>query len=753
MSADPAAPPPRSSARRDLAWLFAIAAVGFVLRVVAVIQYQGSHPNAASVVIDEKSYDRWARAIAAGDWLGKDVFFQEPLYSYALGALYSVTGPSLLAARISQCVLWAVAIVLVGLLARHLFGRVAGFVAAGLVALYGPGLLFPSLILKENLFLAVLAALALVLVRSRNSSGKRAWIAIGVLGGLGALLRGNVLVLLPVLAAWPLVRRWSRRERALPALADVAAFIAGVALVLVPVAWRNAHVGGVFVLTTSGAGTNVYGGNNLENPYGRATEFSFVRGIPEHEAGDWAREAERRSGRELDPREVSSFWMSEAFRSMRENPFEHADILWNKLRLTLGSYEVPDNHMLDWDARYVAIARAPWPDFGVTGTLGLAGMLTWALLVVARRRPIVPCAGGATEIAVLFALYLGTIVLTVTSDRARLPLLVMLAPFAGFTLVQGIAWIRARRRIEMIVLACSLVVAALFAYVPALPASDRAEDFDERDFNLAVQWLDDAERADEGRRLVDALLAKHPRTARVRLLAATYDQRRAARLLGEESEISRSAGRAQLEDVLRRAREIADETRVFPRERFRAEALAAWCALELGDWAEAETRFGRARAFDSDAADLRSGEARARLGRASAEFEEARTLLAATGADRERGEALLENALDRLQLVAQDRDVEPALRAAARRAAGWIQFGLDRLPNAERHFRAARELADDEDARVGLALVLAARATSLAAGPEQDLVLREARSIADLLHAETRRARGVDEALAAVRGR
>lgn len=753
MSADPAGTAPRSSARRDIAWLFAIAALGLVLRVVAVFQYQASHPNAASVVIDEKSYDSWARAIAAGDWIGKEVFFQEPLYSYALGALYAVTGPSLLAARVAHCVLWAIAIVLIGLLARHLFGRVAGFVAAGLVALHGPGLIFPSLILKENLFLAVLAALALVLVRSRNSAGKRAWIAIGVLAGLGALLRGNMLVLLPALAAWPLVRRWSQRERVVPAVAQVAAFVLGVALVLVPVAWRNAHVGGVFVLTTSGAGTNVYGGNNLENPYGRATEFSFVRGIPEHEAGDWAREAERRSGSELDPREVSSFWMSTALRSMREHPFEHAHILWNKLRLTLGRYEVPDNHMLDWDARYVVIAHAPWPDFGVTGTLGLAGILAWTVLLVVRRRPVAACAGGASEIAVFFALYLGTIVLTVTSDRARLPLLVMLAPFAGFTLVQGYAWIRARRRVEIIVLASALVVASLFAYVPALPATDRAEDFDERDFNLAVQWLDDAEHTDQGRRLADELLAKHPQTARVRLLAATYDQRRAARLLSEASEIARSAGRAQLEDVLRRAREIADETRVFPRERFRADALAAWCALELEDWTEAETRFGRARAFDGDAADLRSGEARSRLGRAAAEFEEARTLLAATGSDRERGEGLLESALDRLQVVAQDRDVDASDRAAARRAAGWIQFGLGRIPNAERHFRAARELADDADARVGLTLVLAARATDLAVGPDQESVLREARSIAELIDVETRRVRGVDDALAAVPGR
>ena len=36
-----------------------------------------------------------ARAIAGGDWMGREVFFQEPLYPYALGSLYAVVGESL----------------------------------------------------------------------------------------------------------------------------------------------------------------------------------------------------------------------------------------------------------------------------------------------------------------------------------------------------------------------------------------------------------------------------------------------------------------------------------------------------------------------------------------------------------------------------------------------------------------------------------------------------------------------------------
>ena len=46
--------------------------------------------------------------------------------------------------------------------------------------------------------------------------------------------------------------------------------------------------------------------------------------------------------------EVSSFWMRETLASLRADPLMHLSILWNKLRLSLGSYEVPDNHHIGW---------------------------------------------------------------------------------------------------------------------------------------------------------------------------------------------------------------------------------------------------------------------------------------------------------------------------------------------------------------------------------------------------------------------
>ena len=219
--------------RLDYAWLFALALVAVLLRLVALSSYEAAHPMAATPVIDEASYDQWARRIAAGDWLGgREVWFQEPLYPYALALVYKFVGDSLHVARVAQCVLWGLATLAVGATTRRLFGRTAAFVAAGMVALHGAGMVFPALLLKENLFLPILAATAWLLVATRSAQGARAaalWWLLGASVGAGALLRGNMLVLAPLFAAWPIARALLERRRGFACVAQAACVVLGVA--------------------------------------------------------------------------------------------------------------------------------------------------------------------------------------------------------------------------------------------------------------------------------------------------------------------------------------------------------------------------------------------------------------------------------------------------------------------------------------------------------------------------------------------
>ncbi len=606
------------------AMLLSVFALAFGLRWVAVTQFEESHPLADTPVIDEASYENWALEIARGDWLGEEVFFQEPLYPYALGVAYACLGtdpPARGAVRRGQVALGALTAALVALLGFRLAGRgrrglLAGGLAGGLLAVHGPAVLMACLLLKPNLFLPILAVLLLGLARGPGARVERSrWLGVGVAAGLGALLRGNLLVMLPWIALWPVaLRLLAERSGWAKGAGESAAVVCGIAFCLLPVFVRNYAVGGEFALSTSGAGTNFYGGNNAENPYGRATEFSFIRGIPEHEAGDWRAEAERRMGRTLSGTEVSRFWMGEVWKSVAANPGLHLRILWNKLRLTLGTYEVPDNHGYDWSRRYVPLL-GKLPGFAWIGAAGLAGLLAFLIHLgggsSGGERPI-PIA-ARRSLAVFFVLYLGTIVLTVTSMRARLPLAVLLAPAASLWTIRVVRAAVGGGR-GLIPLVAFLGVGAAAVLTPVYSPAELEQDLAKRDFNLAVHLGSEPGGQEAALEIIRRLDEQQPNSSRVLVFRAELEARGALDAIYDEDPVRQLAARETVTSALRTLRDVAKRPELSPRERYRANAVGGFLQLELGNLEPARNLLRTALEFDPDAADLL--EALARIERA-----------------------------------------------------------------------------------------------------------------------------------------
>ena len=577
------------------------------LRGWAVHEYTHAHPLSDAPTIDEASYDAWAINVASGDWMGEEVFFQEPLYPYFLGGVYAVFGRDLFIVRLFQAALGVLTCWLVAQLGRRMAGDWAGVLAALLFACLPSAVLLPCLLLKPNLHLPLFCACALLLTRP-GIGGFRRWFAIGLVGSLCALLRGNSLALLAVFFVWSILPR----PLGLPSFVRCGSFILGLGLVLGPVAWRNHEVGGVWALTTSGAGTNLYGGNNLRNPKGVATELPWVRGVPEHEAGDWRREAERRTGEELDPGEVSRYWLAETARSVAQDPVAHAGILWNKLRATLGFYAVPDNHLLTWDARYVTALRLPFPGFGILAAMGLAGCIA-GLLMRGRREALFQSEEAGMRTVLLLGLYLATIVLTVTSMRARMPLTVLLAPLAG-------AWVLSvyrGPRIKPVLLACAI---GAFVAWPVFSAEERTQDLAERDYNLVVHQLRAGSPTDETRALVEGLVTAHPNTSRFRILGAELGFAEALELRAEGEELLAAMKEEAALEVLWGL--TALET-LSSRNLMLAHRLAGHIHSTREDWVPAEESFRSAREFDPEGVDLAVAHAQALIGRVEQESDEA----------------------------------------------------------------------------------------------------------------------------------
>src|SRR5205814_8305136 len=117
----------------------------------------------ASLIGDGKQYDLWAQQIAAGQWIGTEVFYQTPLYPYFLAISFEIAGHSLITVRLVQIFLGASSCALLGLAARRLFGDRAGWAAAGLLALYPPAIFFDGLIQKSALDLFLMTVILFTL--------------------------------------------------------------------------------------------------------------------------------------------------------------------------------------------------------------------------------------------------------------------------------------------------------------------------------------------------------------------------------------------------------------------------------------------------------------------------------------------------------------------------------------------------------------------------------------------------------------
>jgi len=377
-----------------------IFAVALTLRLIHIWQIRRS-PFFDVLLGDARGYDAWAQRIAAGDWIGRDVFYQAPLYPYFLGMIYSIAGRSLVIVRIAQAVIGSCSCVLVAAAARRLFSVRAGLVAGLMLAVYAPAIFFDAL-LQKSVLDVFFVSLALWLI-----AGNPRWLALGLAVGGLTLTRENALVFIPVILAWA-VLRFGLRPAGLFAL--------GVILVLLPVTVRNSIVGGGFYLTTSQFGPNFYIGNHT-GADGTYQSLRYGRGDPEYERQDATDLAQQALHRTLTPAEVSRFWMDSAFAFIKSDPGAWLKLTARKIALLFNATEMIDteDQATYAESSSVLALLGPITHFGVLVPLAVLGILaTWT---------------DRSRLGILYALliaYCGSVVLFYVVARYRYPLVPML---------------------------------------------------------------------------------------------------------------------------------------------------------------------------------------------------------------------------------------------------------------------------------------------------------------------------------------
>lgn len=396
----------------------AIFLVSLTVRLVHLLQIRRA-PFFALRMGDAESYHAWAQRIASGDWVGTDVFYQAPLYPYLLGLVYTLLGDAPMTVRLFQAVIGSLACVLLAYAAWRLFSKAAGIAAGLMLAFYAPAIFFDGLVQKSVLDGFLLCLTLALLARVMTQPARPvSWLWIGVAVGGLALSRENALVLAAAMLVWLFRRRpLLSTERLIP----VAWLLAGLAIVLLPVAIRNRVVGGEFQLTTSQFGPNFYIGNN-ESSSGVYQPLRFGHGDPIYERQDALELAQQATGQVLTAGEVSAYWTGRAFDYIRTQPGDWLRLTGRKVMLVWNAAEIADTEdeltYADWSIALRAAGRVF--HFGVLAPLAVLGLwATW------------PRRGELWLLYLLPAVYVLTLVAFAVMARYRYPLVPFLILFAS----------------------------------------------------------------------------------------------------------------------------------------------------------------------------------------------------------------------------------------------------------------------------------------------------------------------------------
>lgn len=461
----------RQIGRRVLLALAVILALGALGRGLYLTELT-EDPDFAHPIVDAYYHDYWARAMATGSWapprlendpeIQKHPYFRPPGYPYILSLIYRLTGPGYVGPRAVQMLFGLLNVILAFLLARRLFGDIAGLATAACMATYWGFVYFEGEFL-EPVFTSLMSLWLVMALSawSRAPSPRRMLHAALVLGAL-CLVRPNALAWLVVIVPWAL---WvlAGRDRRRIGFVSIAILIAGVVVAIAPVTVRNLVVGDDLVLVSSNGGVNLYIGNNdRADGLVRGTMPGVGKLDTSFDHLSLVSDIEAQTGRAMKHSEVSDYLTAKALDWMKRHPGRVAWLMWRKTLLFWGPAEPADNKDVAADRLDSPVLRSMPLSFPMAFASSIVGLAMF--LLAARRRPAATSGdAGERERNEAVALILGLVVVWYASHvpflvtaRYRISIIPFLFVFTGL-FVETMARLIAARDVRRAALwACAL---------------------------------------------------------------------------------------------------------------------------------------------------------------------------------------------------------------------------------------------------------------------------------------------------------
>lgn len=326
-----------SICKQSIRWALFIFFLSLILRLVHLFQVKSADPIFYYPIMDGLYHHNWAIRIIKEGWFGNDSFFRAPLYPYFIALLYKIFGIHLLIPRIAQSLIGSFNCVLTSMIGGILFNKKIGIISGIIASVYPLFIYFDNeLLIPTFLIFLILLGFYFILKESSNDVSKLGCFFTGIIWGLAAITRPNVLLFLVILCFW-VVKKSKKFYKTI-----ILYGLLGVITIIIPITIRNYIVSREFVLIAWQGGTNFYIGNNPDSD-------GFTAIVPGTRKTWWGgfydakQIAETAMKKELENSEIDRYWFKKGLEFVKKEPLKTFYLSIKKVYLFFGGLEIGNN--------------------------------------------------------------------------------------------------------------------------------------------------------------------------------------------------------------------------------------------------------------------------------------------------------------------------------------------------------------------------------------------------------------------------
>lgn len=454
-----------------LPWLPSL--VTITIRLVCLTFFVSS-PFFLPMGSDRGIYHQVAMEIAQGKTI-TEIFTFMPLYPYLLGFIYKLLGgPNLVAIAILQALLDGLTARLIFGMTQRRYGTTAGLLAGSGFALLGIAAVYSLVTMSVSLGLFWVALLA-VLSDSWRTRWNIARAAIfGLLLGIGGQIAGAFWIMLIPFTFWIMLSnpKTSWTSRAARGLAVIV--FAGICVF--PSFLHNTRYSQRHVPVSAHFGLNCYMGNN-EACNGYGTAIPGLTTSAKEMIRDSRLLASRLSGRPLAWDQANAFWLKQALNFWLQKPGKACLLLLRKAHRMISLRDFDDTGLCRLLPEVVPALQLAFLSFGIIWITACFGF--------GLRRPAENNTG-------LYIIALGqslSMLITFVTARYRLPLAVILLPFAAGTLTSLPLLFKGWHRLKTIPFGIGILGIAICVFPHSQPDTTLVDDL-----NRSIHWCQYGDR-------------------------------------------------------------------------------------------------------------------------------------------------------------------------------------------------------------------------------------------------------------------